>query len=166
MDHMDHGHMGHGHGMDHEHMNHTMHMDMEGMIMYFHFGSVSNILFKGWSAATGGEWTYSIAAIVALGILFEGLKFFREVIQARQADSDTEGDGLLRQLFDKLHLLQTVLHGLQYVISYSLMLIAMTYQVYLCLAIVVGCAIGYFIFTPLSARVRAKYQSFGDPCCG
>ncbi len=63
MDHMDHGHMDHGHGMDHEHMNHSMHnetmnhgmhMDMEGMIMYFHFGSVKNILFEGWSAATGG----------------------------------------------------------------------------------------------------------------
>lgn len=44
-----------GHENDHGHDNQTHgHMDMHMMMMYFHTGSVSDILFKGWSAATGG----------------------------------------------------------------------------------------------------------------
>lgn len=46
----------------------------------------------------------------------------------------------------RMHLLQTFLHLIQVVLSYGLMLIAMTYNVYLVLAIVLGAACGYFFF--------------------
>ena len=44
------------------------------------------------------------------------------------------------------HLVQTLLHVLQVVISYFLMLIFMTYNVYLCVAVALGAGLGYFLF--------------------
>ncbi|KAI0979152.1 hypothetical protein GJ496_010442 [Pomphorhynchus laevis] len=44
------------------------------------------------------------------------------------------------------HIIQTVLHLIQLTISYILMLIAMTYNVYLFGAVVLGAATGHFIF--------------------
>jgi len=44
------------------------------------------------------------------------------------------------------HLLQTILQFVQIVLSYCLMLIFMTYNVWLCLAVALGASIGYFMF--------------------
>ncbi|XP_075227906.1 copper transporter 1A isoform X2 [Lycorma delicatula] len=49
-------------------------------------------------------------------------------------------------IFSKMHAFQTCLHVIQMVISYFLMLIFMTYNVYLCIAVVIGAGIGYFLF--------------------
>ncbi|XP_053672049.1 high affinity copper uptake protein 1 [Anopheles nili] len=45
-----------------------------------------------------------------------------------------------------MHLYQTVLHILQVTLSFLLMLIFMTYNTWLCLAVVLGAALGYFLF--------------------
>ena len=45
------------------------------------------------------------------------------------------------------HFIQTLLHILQIVISYFLMLIFMTYNVWLCIAVAIGAGTGYFIFS-------------------
>lgn len=44
------------------------------------------------------------------------------------------------------HLVQTFLHVVQVTISYFLMLIFMTYNVWLCLAVALGAGFGYFVF--------------------
>lgn len=44
------------------------------------------------------------------------------------------------------HAWQTVLHGLQVLVSYMLMLVFMTYNTWLCAAVVLGSATGYFLF--------------------
>ena len=44
------------------------------------------------------------------------------------------------------HAIQTVLHFLQSTASYTLMLVFMTYNVWLCIALVLGLAVGYFFF--------------------
>ncbi|XP_048774058.2 high affinity copper uptake protein 1-like isoform X2 [Ostrea edulis] len=44
------------------------------------------------------------------------------------------------------HLLQTLLHVLQVFISYCLMLVFMTYNVWLCIAVILGAGTGYFFF--------------------
>ncbi|XP_025112170.1 high affinity copper uptake protein 1-like isoform X1 [Pomacea canaliculata] len=48
-------------------------------------------------------------------------------------------------MFSSLHLAQTVLHGLQILISYCLMLLFMTYNAYLCLCVILGITFGYFL---------------------
>lgn len=50
------------------------------------------------------------------------------------------------RLLNTQHILQTFLHILQMGISYLLMLIAMTFNTYLFLAIILGAGVGHFLF--------------------
>lgn len=45
-----------------------------------------------------------------------------------------------------MNLLQTVLHAIQVTVSFLLMLVFMTYNYWLCLAVVAGASTGYFLF--------------------
>lgn len=49
-------------------------------------------------------------------------------------------------LLSRRHLIQTFLHMLQLAVSYMLMLVFMTYNTWLCLAVVLGAGAGYFLF--------------------
>lgn len=50
------------------------------------------------------------------------------------------------RIFNRGHVIQTLLHFVQLWISLCLMLVFMTFNVYLCLGVTVGGAIGYFCF--------------------
>ncbi|XP_002073524.3 histidine-rich glycoprotein [Drosophila willistoni] len=54
--------------------------------------------------------------------------------------------------FGKFHLFQTFLHMLQVFVSFLLMLVFMTYNVWLCMAVVLGAGFGYFIFFAYSDK--------------
>lgn len=56
-------------------------------------------------------------------------------------------------MFDGVHLFQTLLQMVQIVISYFLMLIFMTYNVWLCAAVTVGGALGYWLFAWKKATI-------------
>lgn len=47
------------------------------------------------------------------------------------------------------HWAQTVIHVVQVVVGYLLMLVVMTYQVYLAVAVIIGAGLGYYIFAGL-----------------
>lgn len=49
-------------------------------------------------------------------------------------------------MFSLGHLLLTSLHLIQVTLAYFLMLIVMTYNTWLCLAVVIGATVGYFLF--------------------
>nr|6M97_A Chain A, Chimera protein of High affinity copper uptake protein 1 and Soluble cytochrome b562 [Salmo salar]6M98_A Chain A, Chimera protein of High affinity copper uptake protein 1 and Soluble cytochrome b562 [Salmo salar] len=53
----------------------------------------------------------------------------------------------LQRMLSMAHLLQTVLHVIQVVVSYFLMLVFMTYNAYLCMAVAAGAGLGYFLFS-------------------
>ncbi|KAH8293479.1 hypothetical protein KR054_000838, partial [Drosophila jambulina] len=60
-----------------------------------------------------------------------------------------------RQRFcSRLHLIQTFLHVLQVLISFLLMLVFMTFNVWLCLAVLLGAGVGYYIFGAFSNRIN------------
>ncbi|KAH8383640.1 hypothetical protein KR009_009775, partial [Drosophila setifemur] len=56
--------------------------------------------------------------------------------------------------FSCMHLVQTLLHVLQVFVSFLLMLIFMTFNVWLCLAILLGAGVGYFIFGAFSTTIQ------------
>ncbi|CAF2373104.1 unnamed protein product [Rotaria sp. Silwood2] len=58
------------------------------------------------------------------------------------------------------HLAQTILHILQMGISYLLMLIAMTFNIYLFLAIILGAGLGHFLF----AWRRSSVIDYNEHC--
>ncbi|XP_017020902.1 high affinity copper uptake protein 1 isoform X1 [Drosophila kikkawai] len=59
-----------------------------------------------------------------------------------------------RRWFSRLHIIQTFLHILQVLISFLLMLVFMTFNVWLCMAVVLGAGVGYYIFCAFSNRIN------------
>ncbi|XP_025203560.1 high affinity copper uptake protein 1 isoform X1 [Melanaphis sacchari] len=139
------------------------------MSMSFHFGTSETVLFDWWTFSTTSGLVYSMIGIFLMATLYEGLKYFREylfwksynAIQYRSVQIPLEkgpndpvsqmvGKVFFKQplptMFSVTHLLQTFLHILQISISYLLMLIFMTYNVWLCLAVLFGATLGYFLF--------------------
>ena len=62
------------------------------------------------------------------------------------------------RIFNWHHFLQTILHVVQVTVSYFLMLIFMTYNVWLCLAVVLGAGFGYFVFGWMINKVVDIYE--------
>ncbi|KAH8247715.1 hypothetical protein KR038_008799, partial [Drosophila bunnanda] len=54
----------------------------------------------------------------------------------------------------RMHLLQTFLHVLQVLISFLLMLVFMTYNVWLGLAVILGAGVGYYLFGAFGNRIN------------
>ncbi|XP_012251818.2 high affinity copper uptake protein 1 isoform X1 [Athalia rosae] len=146
---------------------HTMH----GMAMAFHGGYCETVLFDSWKVSSIGSLLGSMIGIIIMAALYEGLKYYREylfwrtynALQYRSVSMPPEknvvsednrvvhmvGEVIHKQpptMLSWMHLFQTFLHIVQIIISYFLMLIFMTYNVWLCFAVVLGAAIGYFLF--------------------
>ncbi|XP_059151807.1 high affinity copper uptake protein 1-like isoform X2 [Physella acuta] len=167
--------MGHNHGgmeattMDHSghNMDHSGHnmggMDM--MQMYFHVGSMEYVLFESCMTQSDGAMVGACFVIFFVAILYEGLKFVREWLLQRSLASAsyvdqklpassshehmvmrTQNSSIANRMLSQGHLVQTVLHVIQVFVSYCLMLVFMTYNVWLCLAVVLGAGVGYFCF--------------------
>jgi copper transporter 1 len=49
-------------------------------------------------------------------------------------------------IWSKFHLVQTLLHCVQMILAYLVMLIFMTYNSWLCAAVIAGLTAGYFCF--------------------
>ncbi|CAF3982225.1 unnamed protein product, partial [Rotaria sordida] len=64
------------------------------------------------------------------------------------------------RLLSLRHFVQTILHILQMGISYLLMLIAMTFNIYLFLAIILGAGVGHFLF----AWRRTSVIDYNEHC--
>lgn len=146
------------HNMDHhDHMSMMNHM----MSMNFHFGTNETVLFSFWTFSTVSGLIGSMIGIFILAALYEGLKYYREylfwrsynILQYRSVQIPNDKTSLPTDtkvtqpsMFSIGHGCQTVLHVFQIVISYFLMLIFMTYNVWLALAVVAGSMLGFFLF--------------------
>jgi len=150
-------------------------MMMSPMKMYFHFGINETVLFKGWMIHDDGSLVLSIIGVFLFALLYEALKFSRQwLIQyaasRHQAQfANMNGAGLPKQSvsymgstpFTFWHLLQTFLHVVQTFVSYLLMMIFMTFNAWLCIAIIVGAGAGYFAF---GWRAKIVVDVHGDHC--
>ena len=56
------------------------------------------------------------------------------------------------------HLKTTLLYMLQFLIGYFLMLVAMTYNIWLFLAVVLGSGIGYFLVNPCIENYFSQHK--------
>ncbi|XP_062535560.1 high affinity copper uptake protein 1-like [Armigeres subalbatus] len=137
--------------MSHDH-NHGGADDMEmlcPMQMSFHGGTCEIILFPSWATTETGQFVGAWFGFFLLALLYEGLKYYREILAEKEA-AKYINKGVPRNIrnimTDKLHILQSILHLIQVSVSYILMLIVMLFNLWLCLAIVSGAAIGYYFF--------------------
>jgi len=153
---------------DHDSTMTTQHAhEMMGMTMqmYFEAGYEATILFEQWKTESVGAMVGSCIGIFLLAILYEGLKFFREMLIRKnyvaidyskvRGSQDSNGAQVSQtrtavtcktSMTSAPHYIQTALHALQLVISYFLMLIVMTFNVWLFISVVLGCTVGYFLF--------------------
>lgn len=155
-------HSSHGSSSQHTHDS-SMHSSMDmHMAMYFHTGFTETILFKDWAVSSVAGMVGSVVGVFFMAALYEALKYFREhlfrlhfssmsyssvSVMGQDGRTLTEVHQIVRnRIVSWPHLLQTFLHMIQMVISYFLMLIFMTYNVWLCLGVILGAGFGYFVF--------------------
>ncbi|XP_063172479.1 high affinity copper uptake protein 1 [Candoia aspera] len=139
-----------------------MHGGMMDMTFHFSYHNVP-LLFSGLIINTAGEMAGAFVAIFFLAMFYEGLKIARESLLRKSQVSirynsmpvpGPNGTILMethktvgQQMLSFPHLFQTILHIIQVVVSYFLMLIFMTYNAYLCIAVAAGAGAGYFFFS-------------------
>ncbi|XP_023939085.2 high affinity copper uptake protein 1 isoform X2 [Bicyclus anynana] len=142
------------------HKQHSGHM----MSMTFHGGFVETILFSWWNVTKVEQFIGSFFAIFILAVLYEGLKYYRKHLLWKtyaglqycavappdkgvaNICAQDEPQVIQPRMMSVAHGWQTVLHGVQVLVSYMLMLVFMTYNTWLCAAVVLGSATGYFLF--------------------
>lgn len=159
--------------------------------MFFHAGVKEVILFDIWRTNDVKGIIGSVVGIILLGILYEAIKVFREHLKYKSVSRNssnvqaatvvdlqpfksshkTESNQVLAReippqqrragMLTMDHFLQTVLHVIQVVISYFLMLIFMTYNVWLCLAVTAGSGLGYFLL----GWLRYSYEDMNTEHC-
>ncbi|XP_053196106.1 high affinity copper uptake protein 1 [Scomber japonicus] len=135
-----------------------------GMAMSFYFGySNVELLFTGLLINSPGEMVGACIGVFLLAVLYEGMKIGREALLRRSQVNvrynsmplpGADGTVLMethktvgQRMLSPAHFLQTLLHIFQVVVSYFLMLVFMTYNGYLCIAVAAGAGMGYFLFS-------------------
>lgn len=135
-------------------------MDMGGMQMFFTTGVDVTIMFENWHVTNVGGLIGSCIGIFLLAIIYEGIKYFREYLfrrinpEAHYTTANSDNGRMIQpetarvryRMINSHHFLQTFLHIVQVTVSYFLMLIFMTYNVWLCISVVLGAGVGFFVF--------------------
>jgi len=149
------------------------------MMMYFHGGYSEVILFDFWRISTLAGLIGSMIGCFLMGILYEGIKSYREywmngafhavtynqvgnqqrkspgIEQGVHSAGETSRDNISDQgsvkiietkMLSLAHFVLTGLHMVQMALAYFLMLIVMTYNTWLCLSVIFGSTVGYFLF--------------------
>ncbi|KAI4726379.1 Ctr copper transporter [Aureobasidium sp. EXF-10728] len=154
--HMDHGNMGHG-GMDHGGMDHG---DMCNMNMLFTWDTNNLcIVFKSWRVTSTFSLLWSLLAIIAITAGYELIRELSrkyEMKVQREIDAlpnDREQSSLLassgQSAADKQAKSKTIkaaLYAVQVFYSFFIMLLFMTYNGWIMLAVGVGAFVGYLAF--------------------
>ena len=113
-----------------------------GMIMYmdgFRFSLLGNnnpclnLYFPGWTLDTRSKFWWAMMGVVLLGIITEAVSKLRSLSSKRLS-------GFLKRLTI------TVLHGIQALVGYILMLATMTFSIELLVCVIVGLGLGFALF--------------------
>ena len=126
-------------------------------------------LFRGWNIDNQVKYAFVLIGIVCMGVLNGALAYIRQrIINKRKGTSSV----LVYQTY------LSILYGINIVLAYWLMLLVMTYETGVFIALIFGLVIGHFIFGYIIARNslsaantslinNCAYQSQFDntPCC-
>lgn len=153
MDHSQHDHHAHmGHTMDHS--GHGGHGGMPGMedmcnmnmIFTWDYNNLC-IVFKQWHIRSTTGLVISLLAIVAIGAGYEAL---REAIRRYEHAVNKRVDAVPRQnktdVSRRAHIIKAILYGIQNFYAFMIMLVFMTYNGWVMIAVSVGAAVGYLVF--------------------
>lgn len=143
------------------------------MPMYFFFSNKVTLLFDFWNVNSPGGMALSVLLVLLMAILYEIIKLIkmkmqhrislamttpamtspgREVLLEPDRTSINSGDtdcNVPSKRWLHLHVGASLLHVVQVVLGYALMLCVMTYNSWIFLGIIVGSTIGYFLLFPM-----------------
>ncbi|VUC20547.1 unnamed protein product [Clonostachys rosea] len=156
MDH--HAHMNHG-DMDHGDMDHGDHGGMEDMCnMNMLFTWDTNnlcIVFRQWHVRSTSSLLFSLLAVVLIGIGYEAIRAFSrryELASSKRVESLPRQSQA--QLSQRTHVIKGALYALQNFYAFMLMLLFMTYNGWVMIAVTLGAFFGYLIFGKSSSATK------------
>ncbi|KAF8362775.1 hypothetical protein PRIPAC_89698 [Pristionchus pacificus] len=144
--------------MDMSGMHHHDHSAM-GHSMSFHGGLKEVVLFQFWQTASPLSMILSCIVVVLLCFVMEATRWSRmkrEIVNKATTTSDSP--------VTPHRLIDACLHAVQLTISYLLMLVFMTFNVWLCVATVCGEVIARLLFTCF-LPVEGAHTSAETSCC-
>lgn len=104
--------------------------------MFFEWSTHAIILFEPWVTTT---WYFYALSCIAVAVLSVGLEWLRLIYhQVAHAEN--------RQLTKTRRCGEALLYGGYIATSYLVMLVVMTYNIGLCLGVIVGYIVGHFLF--------------------
>ncbi|CAI5484144.1 unnamed protein product [Closterium sp. Yama58-4] len=157
-------------------------MSMMMMQMWFYWGPNVTILFENWKTSSWGFYLLACFLVVVFCVLHEFLTSFRLKLSAtrrcRVKDAE-QGENFTnvasskkahhwRPLLDRLAL--TGIYALNLTFSYAIMLIIMTFNIGLFIAVVLGLTIGFFFFGAKRRKNSSDRpiveEAQEENCCG
>ncbi|KAF4992114.1 hypothetical protein FGRMN_7392 [Fusarium graminum] len=147
---MDHSHMDHS-GMDHGDMDHGHGggmKDMCSMNMLFTWDTNNLcIVFRQWHVRSSTSLFFSLVAVILLAVGYEALRSlsrrYEEALDNRVRTAPRQSQG---QADQRAHLIKAILYGLQNFYAFMLMLVFMTYNGWVMIAVSLGAFLGYLFF--------------------
>ncbi|XP_032020800.1 protein SLC31A2 isoform X2 [Hylobates moloch] len=141
------------------------------MAMHFIFSDTAVLLFDFWSVHSPAGMALSVLVLLLLAVLYEGIKVGKakllnqllvnlptSISQQTIAETETDGDsacsdsspvGRTHHRWYLCHFGQSLIHVIQVVIGYFIMLAVMSYNTWIFLGVVLGSAVGYYLAYPL-----------------
>ena len=126
-------------------------------------------LFRGWNVDSQVKYAFTLIGVICMGILNGAFAYIRQRIITKWKGSSSL---LVYQAY------LSVLYGMNIVLAYWIMLLVMTYETGIFIAVIFGLVLGHFIFGYITARNspsaqnsslinNAAYQHQFDntPCC-
>lgn len=139
------------------------------MEMHFFFSDKVVLLFDFWSVHSPAGMALSVLVVLLLAVLYESIKFGKakllhqalvsmpiptseQLIEETDQDSSSSESppvSSTRLRWFLCHFGQSLIHVVQVVLGYFVMLAVMSYNTWIFLGVVLGSAVGYYLAYPL-----------------
>ncbi|XP_068925676.1 protein SLC31A2 isoform X2 [Petaurus breviceps papuanus] len=139
------------------------------MPMHFIFSSEVELLFDFWRVHSPAGMAVSVLVVLLLALLYESIKVGKVKLfhwsllsqssnhsqpMTEYTDQESTSSGSAQANSDRTrlflsHLGQSLIHVVQVVIGYFVMLAVMSYNTWIFLGVILGSAIGYYLAYPL-----------------
>ncbi|CAG9536853.1 unnamed protein product [Cercopithifilaria johnstoni] len=137
--------------------------------MSFHFGSNEIVLFSFWVVTSPIGIITTCALTILMCFIMEGIRWFRGIRPPYNVDLHTEQSSVASLKFapriTTAMCTDAILHAIQLTLSYVLMLLFMTFNVWICAATVFGEVSARLIFAVLFSKERIKGNRADVGCC-
>ncbi|WKY03921.1 hypothetical protein Q1695_005137 [Nippostrongylus brasiliensis] len=112
------------------------------MWMWFHTHLNDTVLFKDWWIQNAGTMVWSCFVVAAFAIALEAVRWLRWVAESKRTEEKTWWSHLV----NPHHHRDVIIYFVQTVMAYLLMLVFMTFSVWLTLSMCLGLAVGHYLF--------------------